>query len=145
MTVGELIKQLKQFDENLPVCVRRKTVIVEDRPYSENFTIIEPALSMNSHDRWMFIHCDEHGGCVVHDGELYHGTDEVQFSVDSDSKITVESRYADAVLAIGEFNGSVFDNNAPMEFDDENGGKPCQYKDDADIPRKFYKELVLID
>lgn len=150
MTVGELIERLKGYDKDLPVCVRDVTVIVEDTSRAESpfdFAIIDPSLHTGHYEKKLLDNLDEHiGRNIEHDGDMYHGTDEVSFNVSTNARITVKSSCADIALVIGELDYVVDDRNGTFTFDEESDESPLhRYHDDVDVPRKYYPECVYIN
>ena len=150
MTVGELIKRLQCYDQDLPVVVRDITVIVEDTSRAESpfdFAIIEPTLHTASYEKKLLDNLDEHiGRNIEHDGSMYHGTDEVSFNVSTNARITVTSKCSDVGRVIGESDYVVDDRNGTFTFDEESDEPPMhRYHDDVDVPRKYYPECVYIN
>ena len=150
MTVGELIERLKYYDKDLPVCMRDITVVVEDTSRAESpfdFAIIDPSLHTGHYEKKLLDNLDEHiGRNIEHDGDMYHGTDEVSFNVSTNARIEVKSRCTDISLVTMEFDYAVDDRNGTFTFDEESDDPPLhRYHDDVDIPRKYYHECVYID
>lgn len=150
MTVGELIERLKGYDEDLPVCVMDITVVVEDTSRAESpfdFAIIDPSLHTGHYEKKLLDNLDEHiGRNIEHDGDMYHGTDEVSFNVSTNARIEVKSSCTDISLVTMEFDYAVDDRNGTFTFDEESDDPPLRrYHDDVDRPRKFYEKCVLID